>query len=233
MHDAAGKLHIIPADVKEKLHHLPRDGWPAHAPPTSTALLDAASFSVIQSGRGLATLRPQRHGACTRRADAPLRRRLLNRTADALEAVQRILLWIISGHFVDDFNGVDTDDVADSAFYRAWPTSWSCWACRPGTAAGAVPGSAGSPCMVTVGSEGVSLQPTPRRLEKIIASMQTALDEDDPGGGVRMDSCSNTDAVNPQGPGEGRRRPPVCDPGGRRRADQPGDLRRLSRRRVA
>ena len=39
-----------------------------------------------------------------------------NRTAHALQAAQRILLWIISSHFVDDFNGVDTDDVADSAF---------------------------------------------------------------------------------------------------------------------
>ena len=39
-----------------------------------------------------------------------------NRTADALQAVQRILLWIIAGHFVDDFNGVDMDEVADSAF---------------------------------------------------------------------------------------------------------------------
>ena len=152
------------------------------------------------SGRGLATLRPQRHGACARRADASLRRRLrrhgqalggvgrrpgggahqgvgprhaeripavagqapvafgdlrrwrgrrhplvpsiwpcagsatsvwhFNRTADALQAVQRILLWIVAGHFVDDFNGVDMDDVADSAF-QAWPTSWSCWVCRP------------------------------------------------------------------------------------------------------
>ena len=52
------------------------------------------------------------------------------------------------------------------------------------------------------------------------------------GGGVRKDSRPNADGINPQGPGEGRRRPPVCEPGGRRRADHPGDLRLLSRRRV-
>ena len=41
----------------------------------------------------------------------------LNRTADALQAIQRVLLWIIASHFVDDFNSVDMDEVADSAFH--------------------------------------------------------------------------------------------------------------------
>ena len=40
----------------------------------------------------------------------------VHRTADALQALKRVLLWIVSGHFVDDFNGVDIDELADGAF---------------------------------------------------------------------------------------------------------------------
>ena len=39
-----------------------------------------------------------------------------NRTADALQALKRVLLWVVSGHFVDDFNGVDLDELATGAF---------------------------------------------------------------------------------------------------------------------
>eukprot|EP00439_Symbiodinium_sp_Y106_P019720 s5341_g2.t1 len=52
-----------------------------------------------------------------------------NRTADALQAIQRILLWIIAGHFVDDFNGIDMDEVADSAFQGMADFSWSWHSC--------------------------------------------------------------------------------------------------------
>ncbi|CAE7847389.1 unnamed protein product [Symbiodinium microadriaticum] len=40
----------------------------------------------------------------------------VHRTADALQALKRVLLWIVSGHFVDDFFGVDIDELADGAF---------------------------------------------------------------------------------------------------------------------
>ena len=39
-----------------------------------------------------------------------------NRTADALQALKRVLLWVLSGHFVDDFNRVDIDELAEGAF---------------------------------------------------------------------------------------------------------------------
>ena len=41
-----------------------------------------------------------------------------NRTADTLQALKRVLLWTVSGRFgfVDDFNGVDIDELAAGAF---------------------------------------------------------------------------------------------------------------------
>ena len=40
-----------------------------------------------------------------------------NGAGDALQFLTRALLFLVGGHYVDDFNGVDATDLADSAFY--------------------------------------------------------------------------------------------------------------------
>ncbi|CAE7686334.1 pfp [Symbiodinium microadriaticum] len=48
------------------------------------------------------------------------------RTADALQALKRVLLWIVSVHFVDEFIGADLDELPGGAF-EAWWDFWTCW----------------------------------------------------------------------------------------------------------
>ena len=40
-----------------------------------------------------------------------------NGAGDALQFLTRALLFLVGGHYVDDFNGVDATDLADSAFH--------------------------------------------------------------------------------------------------------------------
>ena len=103
-----------------------------------------------------------------------------NRTADALQALKRVLLWIVSGHYVDDFNGVDLDELAPGAFegmaefldqlgLQTKPSK----AQRPATEH-IVQG-----VLVSITRAGVVLQPTPARLQKVLTTIDTALAQDE------------------------------------------------------
>ena len=103
-----------------------------------------------------------------------------NRTADALQALKRVLLWIVSGHFVDDFNGVDIEDLADGAFHgMAEFFELLGLQTKPSKAQAPAPAHVVQGVLVAVGEEGVVLKPTPERIKKVTATIDEALRTDE------------------------------------------------------
>ena len=103
-----------------------------------------------------------------------------NRTADALQALKRVLLWIVSGHFVDDFNGVDIEDLADGAFHgMAQFFELLGLQTKPSKAQAPAPAHVVQGVLVAVGEEGVVLKPTPERIKKVTATIDEALRTDE------------------------------------------------------
>ena len=108
----------------------------------------------------------------------PPRRR--NVTADALQALKRVLLWIVSGHFVDDFNGVDIEDLADGVFHgMAQFFELLGLQTKPSKAQAPAPAHVVQGVLVAVGEEGVVLKPTPERIKKVTATIDKALRTDE------------------------------------------------------
>ena len=104
----------------------------------------------------------------------------LNRTADALQALKRVLLWIVSGHFVDDFNGVDIEDLADGAFHgMAEFFELLGLQTKPSKAQAPATAHVVQGVLVSIGEEGVVLKPTPERVKKVTATIDEALRTDE------------------------------------------------------
>ena len=103
-----------------------------------------------------------------------------NRTADALQALKRVLLWIVSGHFVDDFNGVDIEDMADGAFHgMAEFFELLGLQTKPSKAQAPATAHVVQGVLVSIGEEGVVLKPTPERIKKVTATIDEALRTDE------------------------------------------------------
>ena len=103
-----------------------------------------------------------------------------NRTADALQALKRVLLWIVSGHFVDDFNGVDIENLADGAFHGiAEFFELLGLQTKPSKAQAPATAHVVQGVLVAIGEEGVVLKPTPERIKKVTATIDEALRTDE------------------------------------------------------
>ncbi|CAE7511741.1 unnamed protein product, partial [Symbiodinium sp. KB8] len=103
-----------------------------------------------------------------------------NRTADALQALKRVLLWIVSGHYVDDFNGVDLDELAPGAFEgMAEFLDQLGLQTKPSKAQKPATEHIVQGVLVSITRAGVVLQPTPARLQKVLTTIDTALAEDE------------------------------------------------------
>ncbi|CAE7923243.1 unnamed protein product [Symbiodinium sp. KB8] len=103
-----------------------------------------------------------------------------NRTADALQALKRVLLWIVSGHYVDDFNGVDLDELAPGAFDgMAEFLDQLGLQTKPSKAQKPATEHIVQGVLVSITRTGVVLQPTPARLQKVLTTIDTALAEDE------------------------------------------------------
>ncbi|CAE7868819.1 PUB3, partial [Symbiodinium sp. KB8] len=97
-----------------------------------------------------------------------------NRAADAVQMLLRALLLVLLGHFghfVDDFNGVDAGEVADSAHYAVADFFALL---GPQTK----PSKAQAPAELAIRPEGVELSPTTKRVEKILGQIDDALAKD-------------------------------------------------------
>ena len=94
-----------------------------------------------------------------------------NSTADALQALMRVLLWVLSGHFVDDFNGVDVDGLAEGAFGgMAEFLELLGLQTKPSKAQKPAKEHIIQGVLVAITSDGVVLRPTPARVKKITQS---------------------------------------------------------------
>ena len=102
-----------------------------------------------------------------------------NRAADALQQLLRGLLLTPTGHYVDDFNGVEDDDLGESAadgfqnLFAALGFLTKKSKAQPPANEHVVQG-----VTFHIDEHGVTLSPTPRRVEKILAQLRRALHED-------------------------------------------------------
>ena len=99
-----------------------------------------------------------------------------NRAADALQALTRVLLWLVGGHFVDDFTGVDLPELAASAFYSLADLFQELGLqTKPSKAQEPAPRHVVQGVEMTIEAHGVSLRPTPSRVAKILRAIEAAL----------------------------------------------------------
>eukprot|EP00439_Symbiodinium_sp_Y106_P037797 s6516_g4.t1 len=83
----------------------------------------------------------------------------------------RVLLWVLSGHFVDDFNGVDVDGLAEGAFGgMAEFLELLGLQTKPSKAQKPAKEHIIQGVLVAITSDGVVLRPTPARVKKITQS---------------------------------------------------------------
>ena len=100
-----------------------------------------------------------------------------NRAADALQALTRVLLWLVGGHFVDDFTGVDLPELAASAFYSLADLFQELGLqTKPSKAQEPAPRHVVQGVEMTIEAHGVSLRPTPSRVAKILRAIEAALE---------------------------------------------------------
>ena len=102
-----------------------------------------------------------------------------NRAADALQQLLRGLLLTPTGHYVDDFNGVEDADLGESVadgfqdLFAALGFLTKKSKAQPPADEHVVQG-----VTFHIDENGVTLSPTPRRVEKILAQLRRALHDD-------------------------------------------------------
>ena len=102
-----------------------------------------------------------------------------NRAADALQQLLRGLLLAPTGHYVDDFNGVEEEGLGESAadgfqdLFAALGFLTKKSKAQPPAAEHVVQG-----VTFHIDENGVTLSPTPQRVAKILAQIRRALDDD-------------------------------------------------------
>ena len=102
-----------------------------------------------------------------------------NRAADAVQMLLRALLLVLLGHFVDDFNGVDAGDVADSAHYAVADFfALLGLQTKPSKAQAPAKNHVVQGVELAIRPEGVELCPTTKRVEKILGQIDDALARD-------------------------------------------------------
>ncbi|CAE7450545.1 PUB3, partial [Symbiodinium sp. KB8] len=102
-----------------------------------------------------------------------------NRAADAVQMLLRSLLLVLLGHFVDDFNGVDAADLADSA-HHAVADFFALLGLqtKPSKAQAPAKRHVVQGVELSIGPDGVELSPTAQRTEKILGQIDDALAND-------------------------------------------------------
>ena len=102
-----------------------------------------------------------------------------NRAADALQQIIRSLLWMTTGHYVDDFNGVEPAVTATSA-HEAFELLFELLGLRTKPSKAQPPATSHTiqGVQFTIAPTGVELAPTPHKIQKVLATIGTALTED-------------------------------------------------------
>ena len=102
-----------------------------------------------------------------------------NRAADAVQMLLRSLLLVLLGHFVDDFNGVDAADLADSA-HHAVADFFALLGLqtKPSKAQAPAKRHVVQGVELSIRPEGVELSPTAQRTQKILGQIDGALARD-------------------------------------------------------
>ena len=102
-----------------------------------------------------------------------------NRAADAVQMLLRSLLLVLLGHFVDDFNGVDAADLADSA-HHAVADFFALLGLqtKPSKAQAPAKRHVVQGVELSIRPEGVELSPTAQRTQKILGQIDDALARD-------------------------------------------------------
>ena len=102
-----------------------------------------------------------------------------NRAADAVQMLLRSLLLVLLGHFVDDFNGVDSADLADSA-HHAVADFFALLGLqtKPSKAQAPAKRHVVQGVELSIRPEGVELSPTALRTQKILGQIDDALAND-------------------------------------------------------
>ena len=100
-----------------------------------------------------------------------------NRAGDAVQLVVRALVFLLGGHYVDDFNAVDFGDLADSAFDTFGGLFGDLGLqTKPSKAQPPARDQVIQGVSVRLGDKGVTVQPTQRRIAKLRAMIQEVLD---------------------------------------------------------
>ena len=141
--------------------------WPVKVPSHSGAILQTAS------GHSLWFHRAMCFGAA---AAASVWN--FNGAGDALQFLTRALLFLVGGHCVDDFNGVDATDLADSAFY-GFADFFLLMGLRTKPSKAQEPGRSHvvQGVQLSLGHDGAALAPTRKRLKKILTIIDAAVQE--------------------------------------------------------
>jgi len=101
-----------------------------------------------------------------------------NRGADALQQLLRGLLLAATGHYVDDFNGIDDDEMADSAATSFKDLAELGFLTKAPKAQPPADEHVVQGVNFHLNAEGVVLSPTPVRVKKIMDQIRRALDDD-------------------------------------------------------
>jgi hypothetical protein len=102
-----------------------------------------------------------------------------NRFADALQLLVRAFLLVLLGHFVDDFNGAEADDTADSAF-QAFGEMFDVLGVvtKPSKAQPPLGTQRVQGVWISAQPAGVQLAPDPQRVHRLRHALATAIEQD-------------------------------------------------------
>ena len=99
-----------------------------------------------------------------------------NRAADALQQIIRSLLWMTTGHYVDDFNGIEPSMTAESA-HEAFALLFELLGLRTKPSKAQPPATSHTiqGVQFTITPAGIELAPTPQRVQKVLTTIDEAL----------------------------------------------------------